>query len=115
MFINGKKYGVKIDGNKATVNGTTYDISITDGIDETATSAPSAGAGAQTVTTGLPGNILRINVSAGDTVEEGDVLVVVEAMKMETEIKSNVSGTIASVEVSVGDQVKAGQVLVTLN
>ncbi len=113
--INGKKYGVKIEGNKATVNGTTYDISITDGIDESTTSAPSAGAGAQTVTTGLPGNILRINVSAGDTVEEGDVLVVVEAMKMETEIKSNVSGTIASVEVSVGDQVKAGQVLVTLN
>ena len=113
--INGKKYGVKIEGNKATVNGTTYDISITDGIDESTVSAPSAGAGAQTVTTGLPGNILRINVSAGDTVEEGDVLVVVEAMKMETEIKSNVSGTIASVEVSVGDQVKAGQVLVTLN
>ena len=47
-------------------------------------------------------------------IEEGDVLLVIEAMKMETEIKSPKSGKIASVDVNVGEQVKTGQVLVTL-
>ena len=47
-------------------------------------------------------------------IEEGDVLLVLEAMKMETEIKSPKSGKVASIDVNVGEQVKTGQVLVTL-
>jgi len=62
----------------------------------------------------LPGNVLRIEVSQGDEVSEGDVLVVVEAMKMETEIKSPFSGKVLSVDVNQGDKVQTGQTLVTI-
>ena len=53
-------------------------------------------------------------VSINDTVAEGDVIAVVEAMKMETEIKSPVAGTVTSVEIEVGSKVKNGDVLVTI-
>ena len=53
-------------------------------------------------------------VAAGDSVLEGDTLLILEAMKMETEVKSNVSGTIAQVLVSAGDSVTVGQNLVEI-
>ena len=62
----------------------------------------------------LPGNVLKVLVSEGDSISEGDVIAVVEAMKMETEIKSPVSGTVKSVEIEVGNKVQNGQVLVTI-
>ena len=62
----------------------------------------------------MPGNILDVKVNAGDTVSEGQVLMVLEAMKMETEIKSPVGGTVKSVDIEVGNKVQTGQVLVTV-
>ena len=59
----------------------------------------------------LPGNVLRIEANVGDTVNENDVLLVVEAMKMETEIKSPFSGVVKSILVEQGDQIQTGQVL----
>ena len=53
-------------------------------------------------------------VSAGDAITEGDVIAVVEAMKMETEIKSPMSGTVKEVEIEVGDKVKTGDILVSI-
>ncbi|MBQ7450633.1 biotin/lipoyl-binding protein [bacterium] len=111
VSVNGKKYAVAIEGNKATVNGKLYDIDIKEGIEAKAKKSSSEGS---EVKAGLPGNVLKVQVEEGDRIEEGDVLLIVEAMKMETEIKSPVSGTVASVEVSVGDHVQAGQVLVTI-
>ena len=58
--------------------------------------------------------MLKVLVSEGDNISEGDVIAVVEAMKMETEIKSPVSGTVKSVEIEVGNKVQNGQVLVTI-
>ena len=111
VSVNGKKYAVAIEGNKATVNGKLYDIDVKEGIEAKAKKTSSEGS---EVKAGLPGNVLKVQVEEGDRIEEGDVLLIVEAMKMETEIKSPVSGTVASVEVSVGDHVQAGQVLVTI-
>lgn len=62
----------------------------------------------------MPGVVLKVLVSINDTVAEGDVIAVVEAMKMETEIKSPVAGTVTSVEIEVGSKVKNGDVLVTI-
>lgn len=62
----------------------------------------------------MPGNVLKVLVSNGDSIAEGDVIAVVEAMKMETEIKSPVSGTVQSVDIEVGSKVKTGDVLVTI-
>ena len=111
VSVNGKKYAVAIEGNKATVNGKLYDIDVKEGIEAKAKKSGDEGS---VVKAGLPGNVLKVQVEEGDRIEEGDVLLVVEAMKMETEIKSPVSGTVASVEVSVGDHVQSGQVLVTI-
>ena len=110
--VNGKNYAVKLDSDsKATVNGKSYDISVSTGI-ETKSSA-SSGEGEE-IKAGLPGNVLRIEVSEGQEVVEGDVLLVMEAMKMETEVKSPKSGYVTSVMVSQGDKVITGQGLVTI-
>ena len=108
--VNGKNYAVKLEGDKATVNGKSYDVNVKAGIE---TKAASSGGGEE-VKAGLPGNVLRIEVSEGDEVAEGDVLLVVEAMKMETEIKSPKAGTVQSILVAQGDKVVSGQALVTL-
>lgn len=62
----------------------------------------------------IPGTIIKVLVKAGDTVKEGDSLLVVEAMKMETNIVASSAGTIESVLVSEGQQVKTGELLVKL-
>ena len=111
VTLNGKKYAVKLDGTKATVNGKSYDVAVSAGIEETKSSSSAEG---KEVKAALPGNVLRIEVSQGEEVSEGDVLLVIEAMKMETEIKSPFSGTIQSIEVSQGDTVKNGQTLVVI-
>ncbi len=107
VTVNGKKYAVALEGSKATVNGKLYDIDVKAGIEAVA-HGPAQG---QEIKAKLPGNVLRIEVSEGDTIQEGDVLLIVEAMKMETEITSPVSGTVRSIEVQVGNQVQTGQVL----
>ena len=112
VTVNGKKYSVKLDSDKkATVNGKAYDIAVKDGID----SAPAAASGSgETVNASLPGAVFKVEVSEGDTVAEGDVLVVLEAMKMEIEVKAPKAGTVQSVMVAVGDKVVNGTPLVTL-
>lgn len=62
----------------------------------------------------MPGNILKINVAPGQKVEEGDVLIVLEAMKMENEIVATKSGTVAQVAVSKGAVVDTGAPLVVI-
>jgi len=63
----------------------------------------------------MPGKILAIKTSIGQAVKRGDVVLVLEAMKMENEIVATESGVVASVNVSVGDMVESGSLLVTLN
>ncbi len=111
VSVNNKKYSVRIEGSKAVVNGKTYDINVKEGVEAKEGVASSD---ATPIKAALPGAVLKINVAEGDSIQEGDVLLVLEAMKMETEIKSPKAGVVASVDVSVGDQVKNGQVMVTL-
>lgn len=113
VTINGCDYGVKIDGSKATVNDTIYDIDVRAGIDSGST-APAAAITTATVNAPMPGLVLRIPVAIGDTVAEGDEIIVLEAMKMETPVSAPTDGTIKSISVSQGDQVKSGDVLVEI-
>ena len=73
--------------------------------------APAGAAGAVTVKAPMPGNILDVKVKAGASVKAGDVLVILEAMKMENEIVAPQDGTVASVNVNKGDTVNSGDVL----
>ena len=77
---------------------------------------PSHGAaGAVSVKAPMPGNILDVKVAAGASVKAGDVLVILEAMKMENEIVAPQDGTVASINVNKGDTVNSGDVLVSMN
>uniref|UniRef100_UPI003FF0FE55 biotin/lipoyl-containing protein n=1 Tax=Candidatus Limivicinus sp. TaxID=3030905 RepID=UPI003FF0FE55 len=78
--------------------------------------APAAGALAagEVITSPMPGNILKINVTQGQKVNEGDVLIVLEAMKMENEISATKSGTVAQISVTKGAVVETGTPLVVI-
>ncbi|MDA3835222.1 MAG: biotin/lipoyl-binding protein [Spirochaetales bacterium] len=123
VTVNNKPYAVKLEGSKAVVNGVSYDISLKEGIDASSASsssapsvaiAASAGPGTE-VKAPMPGLILRIEAQAGDTVEDGDLLLIMEAMKMETEIFAPCGGTVQEIKVSQGDQMKAGDVLAVIS
>lgn len=77
--------------------------------------APAAPAGATTVEAPMPGKILNIKVSEGQAVKFGEVVVIMEAMKMETEIVAPADGTVSKILVKAGDSVDTGAALVALN
>lgn len=76
--------------------------------------APVAVAAGEAVKSPMPGNILKINVTQGQKVNEGDVIMILEAMKMENEIVATRSGTIAQIAVSKGAVVETGAVLAVI-
>ena len=77
--------------------------------------APSAGmAAGEVVKSPMPGNILKINVAQGQSVNEGDVLIILEAMKMENEIVATKSGSVTQIIVSKGAVVETGAPLVVI-
>lgn len=116
VTVNGSKYEVSFDGDKAKVNGKSYDIKV-----EAAGTASSAGAPAKSsgvatvVAAAMPGLIVRIPIKVGDQVKEGDVLIVMEAMKMEMNIEATTGGTVSAIKVAQGDQVANGDEMVVLN
>lgn len=75
----------------------------------------SGAQGAVKVSAPMPGTILKVNVTVGQTVKSGDSLCVLEAMKMENDIPAPQDGTVASIEISKGSSVQSGDVLITLN
>ncbi len=103
---------------KVNVNGTVYEVAIEvmDGAAPVAAApaaapAPAAPAGGEKVSAPMPGTILDVRVSNGAAVKKGDILFILEAMKMENEIMSPCDGTIASVSVSKGAAVDSGALL----
>ncbi len=121
---------------RITVNGTAYDVAVEElgggaapvaapapaaapvaaaPAAAPAAPAPSAGAGSITVTAPMPGKILAVKASVGQAVKKGDVVLILEAMKMENEVVAPEDGTVASIDVAVGAAVEAGDTLATLN
>jgi len=76
--------------------------------------APAAVAGGETINSPMPGTILDIKVKVGDAINSGDVLLILEAMKMENEIMAPKSGKVLSINVSKGASVNSGDVLVVI-
>ena len=79
-----------------------------------APAAPAAPAAGEQICAPMPGNILAVNVTAGQAVKKGDVLMVLEAMKMENEIMCPRDGVVASVNTSKGASVESGTLLCVL-
>lgn len=113
ITIGGSSYGIKIENGKAIVDGVSYDYSIKDGISQTtSTPAQATSSGAATpVMAGLPGTVVKIVSPVGTQVSDGTTILIVEAMKMEVEIKSSVSGSVKEIKVKPGDSIVAGQEL----
>ena len=113
VTVNGKKFGIKFNGDKAVVNGKEYTVDIKDGIEDASSTTVSSGEG-QEIKAPMPGAVLRVLKSVGDEVAENEEILVLEAMKMETPIKSPVAGTVTSLSVAQGDKVQTGQIMVTV-
>jgi len=108
---------------KVTVDGQAYDVIVAPGGEVTQVqpaAAPAAApvaapsAAASNVPAPLAGNIFKVNVTPGQVVKSGDVIMILEAMKMETEVRSPESGTVQSVFVKEGDAVQVGDLLLTI-
>ena len=101
-----------------TVNGKAYDVQVEEVGGAAAPAAPAAAAapaeGAETINAPMPGNVLNVMVKAGDKVAKGDVLLILEAMKMENEIMAPHDGTILGVHVTKGESVDSGKLLVSM-
>ena len=120
---------------RITVNGVAYDVAVEELSEGSVAAAPVAatapaaaapakkaapkkaagGAGATKINAPMPGKIVAVKVAAGDSIKKGDVVVVLEAMKMENEICAPQDGNIVSIDVAVGDQVEGGNVLATMD
>lgn len=125
---------------RITVNGTAYDVQVEDfgtssapapvaaapapapvaaapapAEKPAAPATPTGAAGSVVIAAPMPGTIVNVVVSAGQSVKAGDDLVFIEAMKMETPVKAPQDGVIATVDVSKGESVDSGKTLVTLN
>ena len=111
--VGGDKFVVEFDGDKATVNGKSYDVSVTEGGDDASPSSGGGGGGTP-VSAPMPGAVFDILKGPGDSVEEGETVIVLEAMKMEMAIAAPSAGVVSEILVSKGDQVTSGQVIATL-
>ncbi len=121
---------------RITVNGTAYDVAVEElgagtvpaaapvaapapvaAAPAAAPAAPAASGaeGGVKVAAPMPGKILAIKANAGQAVKRGDVIMILEAMKMENEITAPEDGTIAGINVAVGDSVESGDTLASLN
>lgn len=100
---------------KVKVNGKTFNVEVSeDGQVEQITKAIGAEEAGQPIRAALAGNIYQVLVRVGDFVEEGDVLLVVEAMKMETEIRADRDGKILAMEVKEGASIAVGEILAVI-
>ncbi len=117
LIIDGRSFQVDIHSAKdnfgVLLEGEHFEFELFD--ERKALLKSSAGLGtegAQEITTAMPGKIVKVLVSEGDEVSEGDGLIIVEAMKMENEMKSPKAGVVRKVGVGEGDAVEAGSLLV---
>ena len=122
VLVDGIAHDVALEGERATVDDDSYDVqaiglalaaAAPPPVAAAACPAPSeAGVGA--VLAIMPGKIIRVMVAAGDCIEEGQPVCVLEAMKMENELHARQSGTVKAVYVKPGDDVEKDQVLVEI-
>ncbi|WP_416139171.1 sodium-extruding oxaloacetate decarboxylase subunit alpha [Halomonas sp. HK25] len=109
VTVNGKAYVVEV-----AEGGEIADVQAQDGGSQPAAAAEAPAATGEAISAPLAGNIFKVNVRPGDAVKEGDVVIILEAMKMETEVRAASAGTVSAVKVGEGDSVAVGDVLIEL-
>src|SRR5205085_10728677 len=115
VLMNGRVFRVSRGaGNEVWVNGRRLSMEVFDPRDLRLGKGNASNQGRQEIAASMPGKVIRVLVTAGDAVEEGQGLVVVEAMKMQNEMKSPTSGRVAEVRTRADATVGAGEVLVVV-
>jgi len=115
ITVNGQPYDVEVEEVKAVKNSkpsTAQSVSASPVSAKTVSAPAPSASGSSKVNSPMPGSILKIHVAKGDMVKRGQSLLVLEAMKMENDIKSPADGKVIDVKVKQGDSVTLGQVLI---
>ena len=112
--VDGRVYRVEVAPSGTLTSVTPASGSQTQAQPQTKSAAPSASTSSQSIDAPLAGNVFKVLVRNGDSVSEGDVVMILEAMKMETEIRSAFTGTVTDITVGEGDAVTSGQPLILL-
>jgi len=113
VLVDGTPYDVTLEANRAVVGGISYDLAV-EGLEQERRSPRPAAAvvvGEGAVMAIMPGKIIRVLVAQGDRVAEGDVVCILEAMKMENELKAPKAGIVQVLHVQPGQDVEMGAVL----
>jgi biotin carboxyl carrier protein len=114
VLLDGRSYEARVEAGAVRIEGRRIPVEVRDPRAWHAASASRTADGIQTVSAPMPGKVIRVLVSAGDSVEAGQGLVVVEAMKMQNEMRAPRSGRVVAVSAIEGSTVVAGQPLATL-
>ncbi len=112
--VDGRVYRVEVAPSGTLTSVTPASGSQTQAQPQTNSAAPSDSTASQSIDAPLAGNVFKVLVRNGDSVSEGDVVMILEAMKMETEIRSAFTGTVTDITVGEGDAVNSGQPLILL-
>ncbi len=114
VTVNGVAYDVEIEEVGTTAAQTSAPAAAVQAPKTAAPAAKTASVGGTEVKAPMPGTILKVNVTVGQSVKKGDIVAVLEAMKMENEIFAPVDGTVAAVNVNKGASVKTDDVIVSI-
>jgi biotin carboxyl carrier protein len=118
VLLDGASYEVRVietpNGLSAEARSRRFAVDVRDPRDTRKGGTSALGSGRQNIAAPMPGKVVRVLVNVGDTVDVGQGLIVVEAMKMQNEMKASRDGTVIRVSVQGGETVGAGDILVTL-
>ena len=118
VLLNGASYEIRLietpQGMSAEVGGRRFSVEVRDPRDSSRSARAALGSGRQNIAAPMPGKVIRVLVNVGDAVDAGAGLVVVEAMKMQNEMKASRPGRVIEVRASAGETVGAGDTLVVL-
>jgi biotin carboxyl carrier protein len=114
VLIGGRSYSVVAAGGELRVNGRPFQVEVFDPREMRGRKSAGAGEGRLSIAAMMPGKVVRVLVTPGDAIEKGQGLVVVEAMKMQNEMKSPKAGRVVEVKTRAEATVAAGEVLMVI-
>lgn len=114
ILADGKSYEARVSGNEISIGGERFSFEIEDPRQWKRSTHAAGAHGRASITAAMPGKIVRVSVAVGDEVVAEQALLVIEAMKMQNELKSPRDGRVTAIEVKENDSVNAGAVLMTI-
>lgn len=114
VLVGSDSFEVRVSGNQVTIGGHRFTIETSDPREWKRRDHSAGAQGRASITAAMPGKVIRVLVAAGDEVTEGQGIVIVEAMKMQNELKAPRAGRVSSINVKANDSVIAGAVLAVI-